>query len=629
MQVYLLKHNNTKVLSLAIVALGVVYGDIGTSPLYAIKECFHGIHAISLNEKNVLGILSLIFWSLCIVISIKYVAFILKADNRGEGGIFALLALITANKKNISHKLHSTIVIAAVFGAALLYGDGIITPAISVLSAVEGLEVATSVAKPFIIPITCFVLFTLFIMQKRGTGKIGSVFGPIMIVWFISIGTLGLLQIIKNPNVLKAINPLYAYDFFFANKLSGFVALGSVVLCLTGGEALYADLGHFGAKAIRMSWFGIALPGLILNYFGQGALLINNPDLAFNPFYGLVPKKFLYLMVALSTIATVIASQALISGVFSLTRQAIQLGYSPRLKIIHTSSEKEGQIFMPGVNSALMIACIGLVLTFRESSRLAGAYGLAVTATMTITSLLYFFVIYKLWKWSFLKSISILLLFFIFDLSYFGANLFKFIDGGWFTFLVALIIMIAMGTWRDGRSELSKKLLSTRLPIDMLLKTVQKHNIHRVEGTAVFLTVSPIGTPPALLHHLKHNRVLHEQVALLSINSVDIPVVSTDERLNIEELGQGFFRLIANYGFMETPNVPDIIKLASKFGLYTDTAMITYYLGRETLFTTGKSKMMPWRKSLFEFMSRNARPATTYFGIPINRVVEIGTQIEL
>lgn len=614
---------------LALGALGVVFGDIGTSPLYTVKECFHGLHAISPTETNLLGVLSLIFWSLTVVISVKYVGFILRADNRGEGGIFALLALIPREKKNSLARFDSVILIAAVFGAALLYGDGIITPAISVLAAIEGISVGSMAAKPLVLPLTCLILASIFMVQRGGTASIGSIFGPFMTVWFITIGALGLAEIVKAPQVLRAVNPVYAYRFFFINHFQGIVVLGSVVLCITGGEALYADLGHFGRKAIRLSWLAVALPALLINYFGQVAVILNHPNLAFNPFYALVPSIFLYPMVALSTIATIIASQAMITGVFSLTQQAVQLGFLPRVQIVHTSPRTRGQIYLPAVNYVLMIACIGLVLTFRHASNLAAAYGIAVTATMGITSILYFFVISRAWKWPPWKAVPPLVLFLIFDISYFGANVLKIPYGGWFTLAVAAVIAAIMITWRDGRAELTRKMESNRLPMEDFLTDVARHKVQRVHGTAVFMTISTVGTPPSLLHHLKHNHALHKTVILLSIRSMDIPLESEEKRLKIDTLGQGFYRIVAHYGFMEKPNVPDIMRIASAMGLPAEPPTTTFYLGRETLLTTGDSRMMQWRKHLFAFMSRNARAATVYFGIPPGRVVELGIQIEL
>ena len=618
-------------MGLALLALGVVFGDIGTSPLYAVKECFFGKHAILLSQNNIMGVVSLIFWSLTVVVSIKYVSFILRVDNRGEGGIFALLGLTPSGKENDTSKLTPFVLLAALIGASLLYGDGIITPAISVLSAIEGLSVATKAAERFVVPLTCIVLFLLFMAQKRGTARIGKIFGPIMVIWFVLIAVLGIIEIYNYPDILKAINPWYAINFFAVNHLHGFVVLGAVVLCITGGEALYADLGHFGRRSIRFSWFCVAYPALLLNYFGQGALLIEHPEMAFNPFYGLVPKSLLFVMVGVSTIATVTASQALISGVFSLTQQAVQLGYCPRLRIIHTSSEIEGQIYIPGVNYALMVLCIGVVIAFKESTGLAGAYGLAVTATMGVTTILYFIVITRALQWPLWKALPPVMLFLIFDIAFFCSNLFKVVDGGWFTLLVAAAILILMKTWKDGRGELSRRLLASRFPIELFLEDVARHDIMRVRGTAVFMTVSPIGTPAALMHHLKHNHVLHQRVIILSIRTDSIPSVAKCDRLKVEDLGNGFFRLQGVYGFMESPNVPELMEIAKSNGLDTDPATTSYYLGKETLLTSGvsKTKMMSWRKALFAFMSRNASNATSYFGIPPNRVIELGAQIEL
>jgi KUP system potassium uptake protein len=618
-----------KTWSLTLATLGVVYGDIGTSPLYTIKECFHGKHAINLNEVNVLGVLSLIFWSLLIVVCIKYVVFILKADNRGEGGIFALLGLILKGNNQTTTRLRVPVILIGIMGAGLLYGDGIITPAISVLSAVEGLEVATTALTPLILPITCIVLLILFIIQRRGTGDIGKIFGPVMMVWFTTIAILGIIQIVHNPGVLAAINPLYAIRFFVTNHIHGMVVLGSVVLCLTGGEALYADLGHFGQRAIRISWFGLAYPSLLLNYFGQGALIMQSPELAFNPFYGLVPLPLLYPMVGLATIATVIASQALISGVFSLTQQAIQLGFCPRLHILHTSSLMKGQIYIPSINFALMIACLGVVIGFHQSSGLAGAYGIAVTGTMTITSILYFLVIANNWKWPLWKALTITMVFVFFDLAYFSANLLKVIDGGWFTLLAAILIFTIMTTWRRGREELTKSYEGTRLPINFFLEDLTKTPLPRVKGTAVFMTVSSSGTPSTLLHHVKHNHMLHERVLLLSIRTSDIPFVTDENRVKVEDLGQGFYRLNALTGYMQAPHVPAIINSASGLGGPIDPASTTFILGRETLRINGKTRLMKWRKMLFAFMSRNAGTPADYFGLPVNRVVELGTQIEI
>jgi KUP system potassium uptake protein len=654
-------HGKASTIFLAFAALGVVYGDIGTSPLYAIKECFHGIHSIALNHQNVLGVLSLVFWSLTMVVGIKYITFIMRADNHGEGGIFALLALTPTDTEKISARTRSIVVFAALLSASLLYGDGIITPAISVLSAVEGLEVATNAAEHLTVPLTCLILFGLFMFQKKGTSNIGRVFGPVMVLWFFTISFLGIIQILRFPDVLAAINPLFAIRFFTANHYPAFVVLGSVVLCITGGEALYADMGHFGRRPIRISWFFFVFPALLLNYFGQGALLLHHPELAPNPFYGLVPKFFIVPMVILATSAAIIASQALISGAFSVTRQAIQLGFFPRLNIIHTSAHTEGQIYIPFINKAMMIGCIGIVLAFKESSRLAAAYGIAVTTDMVLTSTVFFFVITRTWNWPLRKAIPLVGFFLVFDLLYFSSNLLKFWDGGWFPVLLALIIFNVMLTWRDGRIELAKKIRSTRMPLYRAPDgtTSLKHipgttqlfepsqhmstswlpielitgemvgSMERVPGTAVFMTVSLKSIPPVMLHHLNHNHVLHEKVILLSIKSKPVPTLSLNDTLEVTEIGYGFFQIVAFYGFMQTPNVMEIMKKAEEFGLSIDPETTTFFLGREALLLSDKSRMKRWRKSLFAFMSRNAQTATTYFNIPPSRVIEIGMQIEL
>lgn len=616
-------------LGLAVGALGVVYGDIGTSPLYTIKECFHGTHAIEPNPANIMGVLSLILWSLTIVVSIKYITFMMRADNRGEGGIFALLALVPVSEKLMSKHARAVVVMAALSGAALLYGDGFITPSITVLSAIEGLEVATDAAKNLIVPLTCFILLGLFLVQSRGTAKIGRVFGPVMLAWFATIASLGVACIIRNPQVLAAVNPLYAYRFFAEHHVHGLVVLGSVVLCITGGEALYADMGHFGRGPIRVSWFMLVFPSLLLNYFGQGAALLGQPDLSFNPFYGIVPRILLLPMVALSTVASVIASQAMISGAFSLTRQAVQLGYIPRVTIVHTSAQTEGQIYIPEVNRVMMVVCIGLVLVFRASSGLAGAYGVAVTANMAITSVVYFFVATRTWGWSAKKTVPLVGLFLVFDVTYFGSNLLKFFDGGWFPLAVAVMIVVVMAAWKDGRAELYKHIVKSSVTLDMFLDDVARHNVHRVAGTAVFMASTSSFTPPSLLHHFKHNKVLHEEVMLLTIAVTDAPQVPGEERIRIEPLGQGFHRIVARYGFMETPNVPRIMNRTYGTGLVPQIEPVSYYLGRETLIPTGPSPMMPWRKRLFAFLSRNSQSATNYFGLPPGQVVELGVQIQL
>jgi KUP system potassium uptake protein len=611
-------------------ALGIVYGDIGTSPLYTVKECFHGHHAIAITHNNILGVMSLIFWSLMVVITIKYVTFILKADNEGEGGIYALAALFLGEgAKHVSERTVGRLVLLAIFGAALLYGDGLITPVISVLSAVEGLNLATTAAEPHVLPISCGVLVGLFLFQSHGTERIGKVFGPIMLVWFATLAAFGLIQVLKRPEILHALDPRFAVAFFAENHLHGMVVLASVVLCITGGEALYADLGHFGRRAIRLSWTMLVFPALLLNYFGQTALLLETPKAAANPFYELVPRIILYPMVALATTATVIASQAMISGVYSLTQQAIQVGYCPRLHIVHTSGETKGQIYMPWVNTVMMVGCLGLALAFKESSRLAAAYGIAVTGTMTITSILYFYVTRYNWGWPLWKSLLPTIVFLFFDLSYFGANLLKFVDGGWFTVTVALLLSIVMVTWKDGRALLAKRYEDARVPVEVLLKDIEKYNLVRTPSTGVFLSVSPKGTPITLLHLLKHTESLPQRVILLSIVSANTPYVAQRKRLSITDLGQGFYRIIATYGFMQTPSVPEILEIASMSGLEVDIYSATFYVGRETVLSTGTAEMSRWRKELFAFLARNAWNVSTYFNIPPNRVVELGSQVEL
>jgi KUP system potassium uptake protein len=614
---------------LVIGALGVVFGDIGTSPLYAIKECIDGSHGVPATHENLLGILSLIVWSLMMVVTVKYLTFIMKADNAGEGGILALLALVPPKKVKSSIQITWTTALV-IFGAALLYGDGVITPAISVLSAVEGLAVATSALKPGILPLTCLILVGLFLVQRQGTAGIGRIFGPIMCVWFFTLAILGIRQIVRHPSVLEAMSPVHAIRFFVEHGWHGFLVLGAVVLVITGGEALYADMGHFGRRPIRLAWYVFVLPALLLNYFGQGALVLEDPAAGANPFYAMVPPFLIYPMVALSTMATIIASQALISGAFSLTRQAIQLGFFPRVSIIHTSGESEGQIYIPEINAALMMACIWLVLTFKESTALAAAYGIAVTGTMAITSVIYYLVLTHTWHWPRWKAMPLVGMFLVFDLSFFGANLMKFFDGGWFPVGLATFIFLVMTTWKKGRALLAKNLADKLLPVSMFLDDLQTLKPLRVPGTAVFMSSNPNGIPVVLLHHWKHNQVLHETVILLSVISENLPEIPAAQRSRVTELGQGFFHVTAFYGFMETPNVPDVLqKAAMEQRVPYKPASTSYYLGRETLLATKKSGMQTWRKALFSFISRNSRSATQYFAIPPDRVVELGMQIDL
>ncbi len=621
---------------LAIGALGVVYGDIGTSPLYAVKECFAKVtvdgqlqtakHAMAVTHDSVLGVLSLFFWALTMVVTFKYLIFITRADNKGEGGMFALLALVPG--RDSGGKLTGAVVLAGLLGASMLFGEGVITPAISVLSAMEGIGVASHALDFLIVPMTLGILTGLFLVQKRGTGGIGRVFGPIMVAWFLTLSVLGLRAIAQNPAVLEAANPVWAWRLLEHDPWHGFVILGAVVLCITGGEALYADLGHFGAKPIRLAWLSFVFPALLLNYFGQGAYLLTNGWVE-QPFWALVPEAFLYPMVVLATAAAVIASQALISGSFSLARQAVQLGYLPRVTIVHTSEKNEGQIYVPEVNQALMVACLALVVVFRSSSALSAAYGIAVTGTMTITSIVFSYMARKNWKWPLWRVLALLCVFLAFDLPFFGANLLKFFDGGYFPVALGLTMFALMTTWKRGRAELSRRFNQSVMPITALLEDLEATKPYRVRGTAVFMSGNPDGTPPVLLHHLKHNQVLHRQVALLSIVAMEVPYVPKEEQIEVKDLGNGFFRVVWRTGFMETPNVPAILLRARDHGLVAEPSTTSYFLGRETLLTHGKSTMMRWRKTVFAFVSRNALSATSYFGIPPGRVVELGMQVDL
>ena len=613
---------------LSLGAIGIVYGDIGTSPLYAVKECFLAPHGVAHTSANVLGVLSLVLWSLTLVVVVKYLSFIMRADNDGEGGILALLALVMPRGAGRRGRAAMVLTSLGLFGAALLYGDGVITPAISVLSAVEGLGVATTAFDRFVVPITIAILVALFVVQRRGTASVGAIFGPAMIVWFATIALMGMPWIARHPGVLAAANPVHAVRFLLENRGKAFLALGSVVLCITGAEALYADMGHFGTRPIRAAWYAVVFPALIVNYLGQGALLLERPDVE-NPFFELVSGWVRYPVAIIATIAAVIASQALISGAFSLTRQAVQLGYCPRVTIIHTSGSAEGQIYVPEVNSALMVACVALVLGFRSSSNLAAAYGIAVTGTMAITSILFYSVARARWGWSFFQAGALVGLFLVIDLSFFAANAVKIVEGGWFPIAVALGVFTLMTTWKRGREALAQFMREAALPLAMFLGDLAQRKPTRVSGTAVFMTSDPEGAPPVLLHHFKHNKVLHEQVLLLSVATTDVPETPSADRVSIEDVGQGFFRVRAQYGFMQTPNVLEVLAACAEKGLRVRADDTSFYLGRETLLRTGTSEMAGWRKALFAFMSRNARSATAFFGLPPNRVVEMGTQIEL
>jgi KUP system potassium uptake protein len=619
---------------LALAALGVVYGDIGTSPLYALKECFSAHAGLHPTEANILGVLSLFFWALTLVIVVKYLTFIMRADNHGEGGILALLALLRPDRLRTS-----TLVSLGIFGAALLYGDGVITPAISVLSAIEGLSVATPRFEPYVVPLTILILAMLFFVQRRGTLGIGAVFGPATLIWFFAIAMAGLHWVVANPSVLAAASPWYAVRFFREHGAHGFLLLGSVVLCITGGEALYADMGHFGRRPIRAAWYTVVMPALLLNYFGQGAMLlarcVGSDGTAAcqigvdNPFYAILPESLLLPMVAVATVATVVASQALISGAFSLTQQAVQLGFAPRVHIQHTSATTEGQIYVPVVNWALMISCIALVLATGDSSKLAAAYGIAVTGTMAITSILFYAVARRRWHWPRWKAGALVAVFLVVDLAFFTANLAKFFHGGWFPIVAALGIFVLMSTWKLGGLWRSQEFQKTRVRFEDFLLGLKADPPHRIKGTAVFMTQDREGTPPALLHHLKHNQVLHEQLVILTIETRAEPMVPRERRIEIIQLGHGFWRVLAYYGFMETPNVPDIMRMAAASGLATVRGRTSFFLGRETFVPSGRSRIPRWRKALFVFMARNARSPTDFYGIPPNDVVELGAQIQI
>ncbi|HWQ38073.1 MAG TPA: potassium transporter Kup [Burkholderiales bacterium] len=616
------------VVALAITAIGVVFGDIGTSPLYTIKEAFGEAHGLEPSHDNVLGVLSLVFWSLMIVVTLKYVVFMMRADNRGEGGIMALLALVLRATPRGTRR-RWTLISLGLFGAALFYGDGMITPAISVLSAVEGLEVATPALKPVVLPVTIAILVALFLFQQRGTASVGALFGPITALWFATLALLGVINILQQPSVLAALSPGYAIDFFAHNRWTGFFVLGAVVLAITGTEALYADMGHFGKTPIRLAWGAYVMPALVLNYFGQGALILHEPAAIAHPFYHMAPEWALYPMVALATLATVIASQAVISGTYSLTRQAIQLGYCPRLEIFHTSESEIGQVYMPWINWALLAAVVALVLGFGSSSNLAGAYGIAVTGTMAIDTILAFFLMTRLWRWSKWIAVPLLVVFLSIDLSFFSANAVKLLHGGWFPIVVAILLFVLLSTWRQGRVLLMRKLAPGAIAVEPFIQSITLHPPARVPGTAVFLTAATEGVPHALLHNLNHNKVLHERIVLLTVHTRDVPHVPDEERLEIKELGESFYRIIVYYGFKDEPDIPKALALAREHGLEFNMMETSFFLSRQTLVPTMGDGMALWREKLFSAMSRNASSATVFFNIPANRVVELGTRIEI
>ncbi len=628
-------HSPKDLARLSLGALGLVYGSIGTSPLYAIKACFALAHGVAISPGNVLGILSLVFWALTLIVVVKYIAFVMRADNHGDGGILALLALVTEQRSHqkpgeTGHRRWITLVGLALFGAALLLADGMITPVISVLGALEGLDFATPVFRPWVVPLALVVLVALFLVQRRGTAAIGAVFGPLMLVWFAVIAALGVPAIVRHPEVLAALDPTHALRFFRANGLHGFLVLGAVVLCVTGSEALYAGMGHFGRRPIRIAWFWIVFPALLANYFGQGALLLaRGREVVENPFFALAPAWFLYPLVALATAAALIASQAIISGAFSLAQQAIQLGFSPRMTIVHTSGEASWQIFVPEVNMILMIACLALTLMFKKSGNLASAYGLAVMGTMVITTILLFSVERRIWRWPLWQALLLCGLFMVVDIPFFAANIVKLVSGGWVPLVVAFATYVLMTTWKRGRRAVRKHLAEASLPIDYFLSRLEEFAPRRVKGAAVFMTSTMGVTPPILLHHFKHNKVLHEKVILLTIVTEGVPEVAKRDRIQMREFTHGFAEVIAHYGFMQTPNVPAALRRAAERGLDLDLESVRYFLGRETLLTTGKTDMAAWRKRIFVFLARNAPPADAFFRIPPNRVIELGSQVEL
>lgn len=611
----------------ALAAMGVVYGDIGTSPLYAVRECFFGDHAVAPDEASVLGVLSLIFWALVICISIKYVAYVLRADNHGEGGILALVALI--QPEGPDKRRHATLAILGLLGAALLYGDGAITPAISVLSAIEGLEVESSGLSAWVLPLTVAMLVALFLFQRRGTAGIGAVFGPTMLLWFTVIAVLGVVGIWRHPAVLWAVSPIHAVRFFLVHRWLGFLVLGGVVLVITGGEALYADMGHFGKRPIRMAWFVVVLPALLANYFGQGALLLDEPTLAESPFYHLAPAWAHYPLVALATVATIIASQAIISGAFSMTRQAIHLGYFPRMRIIHTSAEHIGQVYLPGINWMLMVATILLVLAFQRSTHLAAAYGVAVTTTMVITTLLASVVARERWGWPLSAAIAVTAIFLVPDLAFFTANIIKIEHGGWVPIAMAAVVYLLMSTWWKGRDLTKSALREIQISLERFLDELRVRPPRRVPGTAVFLASSLHGTPLALTHHLAHNKVLHERVVLITMMTRDVPVVPPDQRVEVHELGDGVWRVVANAGFTQSPRMADVLDRCRAAGLDIDPSETSFFAGRQIVVPTAERGLPKWRGRLFAWLARNALQTTTFFEIPHERVIQIGVEIEV
>ena len=617
-----------KLMPLVIGAVGVVYGDIGTSPLYTLRTAFTGSYGLSLTPANVLGVLSVIVWALVIVVTLKYITLIMRADNRGEGGILALTALVSRGIEDRA-RMRWWLVGLGIFGAAMFYGDGMITPAITVLGAVEGLGVIAPALHPFIVPIAVVILVALFAIQRSGTARLGAVFGPVMVVWFIVLAVLGGLEIARGPHVLAAFDPMYAVRFVGGNPVVAFVAFGAVVLAVTGTEALYADMGHFGKTPIRRAWVFFVMPALLLNYFGQGALILNDPATIQNPFYLLAPEWGRVPLLILATAAAIIASQAVISGAFSLTRAAIQMGYCPRLTILHTSERAIGQIYVPFINWMLLIAIIALVIGFRNSDNLAGAYGIAVTMAMLIDSILIFVVMRRLWDWPVWIAILITTPLLLIDLTFLASNALKIPEGGWFPLLIGGIVFTLLTTWKKGRSLLMRRLSEDAMPLDLFIQSIEASPPTRVDGTAVFLTSTPNRVPHALLHNLKHNKVLHERVVFLTIVTRDIPYVPDEERGEVESLGCNFYRISADYGFKDDPDVPELLEDCGNKGFAFDMMETSFFVSRETLIATVTPGMALWREKLFVSLSKNATKASEFFQVPTNRVVELGTQVEL
>ena len=614
--------------ALAVGAIGVVYGDIGTSPLYTLQTTLSH-DGMRPTPESIYGVLSLIFWAQILVVSLKYVVFIMRADNKGEGGIMALMALAQRSVRE-KPKVRWVLAILGIFGASLFYGDGVITPAISVLSAVEGVKVAAPGLERWVVPVTAVILFFLFALQRHGTAKVGSVFGPVMIVWFVTIALLGVHMIAQNPQVLWALNPMHGVRFFHTHGIQAFIALGGVVLALTGAEALYADMGHFGKRPIRLAWFSFVLPALVLNYFGQGALLLAHPEAGDNPFFKMVPQFLLYPMIGLACVATVIASQAVISGAFSMTREAMSLGYSMRMQVVHTSREMSGQIFVPWVNSFLLVMVLIAVFGFRSSDSLSAAYGIAVTGTMTITTMLALVVARYQWHWSRIAVVAAGVLFLTIDLSFLGANLIKVEYGGWFPLVLGLGVFVLMTTWRRGRELVVREIKQGGLALEPFIENIAEHPPLRVPGTAVFLTANQNAVPHALLHNLKHNKVLHERNVLLTAEILETPAAEPDERILIVPLGGEFYKLSLRFGFAEDPNIPVALSQCAQVGLLFDMMDTTFFLSRENIVADKRRPgMVLWRDKLFAFMARNALPATAFFQIPGNRLIELGAQIEI